>query len=127
MPIKGRRPDNEIAMKSYVICHMVASVDGRTLTSRWRPEDAGRSGIFEHLHDQLGGDAWLVDRVTGQEYAKRNAYPPHTDQRYPREAWFARRATAAVAIFPAVDGAKARPASLTPAGTRPAPRPRCGR
>lgn len=85
-------------MKPYVICHMVASVDGRTLTSRWRPENADRRGYFEPLHDRLGVDAWLVGRVTGQEYAKRDAYPRHTDQRYPREAWFARRDAAAYGI-----------------------------
>lgn len=78
-------------MKPYVICHMVASVDGRTLTSRWRPENPERRRLFEPLHDRLGVDAWLVGRVTGQEYAKRDAYPHHTTQRYPREAWFARR------------------------------------
>jgi riboflavin biosynthesis pyrimidine reductase len=31
-----------------------------------------------------------------------------------------------VAIFPAIDGTKVRPASLTPARTRPARQPRCG-
>jgi hypothetical protein len=49
---------------------MVASVDGRTLTSRWRPENAERRRHLEPLHDRLGVDAWLVGRVTGQEYAK---------------------------------------------------------
>lgn len=72
-------------MKPYVICHMVSSVDGRTLTNRWRPEHAHRSGLFDRLHDQLGGDAWLVGRVTGQEYAKLEAYPNHTDQTYSRK------------------------------------------
>jgi riboflavin biosynthesis pyrimidine reductase len=44
-------------MKPYVICHMVASVDGRTLTRRWRPQDAQQSGLFDRLHERLGGDA----------------------------------------------------------------------
>ena len=57
-------------MKPHVICHMVASIDGRTLTSRWRPDDAERRRQFEPLHDRLGVDAWLVGRITGQEYAK---------------------------------------------------------
>ena len=51
-------------MKPYVICHMVASVDGRILSSRWRPKGVG-TGLFERLHELLGGDAWLVGRVTG--------------------------------------------------------------
>jgi riboflavin biosynthesis pyrimidine reductase len=47
-------------MKPHVICHMVASVDGRTLLSRWRPADAHKIGLFDRLHELLGGDAWLV-------------------------------------------------------------------
>lgn len=78
-------------MKPHVICHMAASVDGRTLLSRWRPEGAAAGGLFERLHEQLDGDAWLVGRVTGQEFAKREAYPAHTGETFPRKAWFARR------------------------------------
>jgi riboflavin biosynthesis pyrimidine reductase len=85
-------------MKPHVICHMVASLDGRTLSSRWRPEGAAASGLFERLHEELGGDAWLVGRVTGQEFAKRKGYPAHTDKTFPREAWFARRDTKAYGI-----------------------------
>jgi hypothetical protein len=29
--------------------------------------------------------------VTGQEFAKSEAYPDHMDQTFPRELWFARR------------------------------------
>ena len=77
-------------MKPHVICLMAASVDGRTLGSRWRPE--GTAGIlFERVHDQLAGDAWLVGRVTGQEFAKGKAYPAATKETFPRRAWFARR------------------------------------
>lgn len=78
-------------MKPHVICHMISSIDGRTLHSRWRPQipDSGR--IFERLHEQLEGDAWLVGRVTGQEFAKAKAYPTQADEAHPREAWFARR------------------------------------
>ncbi|CCE08417.1 putative 5-amino-6-(5-phosphoribosylamino)uracil reductase [Bradyrhizobium sp. STM 3843] len=77
-------------MKPHVICLMVASVDGRTLHSRWRPK--GSAGdLFERVHDQLDGDAWLVGRVTGQEFAKGKSYPATTDATFPRTAWFARR------------------------------------
>ena len=78
-------------MKPHVICHMAASVDGRTLHSRWRPERTGAGGLFERLHEQLGGDAWLIGRVTGQEFAKGKAYPSTTKETFPRQAWFARR------------------------------------
>jgi riboflavin biosynthesis pyrimidine reductase len=85
-------------MKPHVICHMVASVDGRTLISRWRPADSHKVGLFDRLHDLLGGDAWLVGRVTGHEYAKGDAYSLHADQNYPREPWFATRAATAYGI-----------------------------
>ncbi len=77
-------------MKPHVICHMSSSIDGRTRLSRWRPKGAA-SGLFETLHDELAGDAWLIGRVTGQEFAKGTAYPSATDKTFPRENWFAKR------------------------------------
>ena len=85
-------------MKPCVICHMVASIDGRTLTHRWRPEDASSKELFARLHDGLAADAWLVGRITGQEYAKLDAYPDHADQAWPRAPWFARRDARAYGI-----------------------------
>ena len=85
-------------MKPYVICHMVTSVDGRILIGRWRPQDESRRKVFEQLHDRLGVDAWLVGRVTGQEYAKLDSYPDFADQSYPRTSWFARRDAPAYGI-----------------------------
>jgi riboflavin biosynthesis pyrimidine reductase len=76
-------------MKPYTVCHMVASVDGRILHSRWRPRTREGGDLFERLHTRLGGDAWLVGRVTGQEFAKRKAYDAHADQTYGREPWLA--------------------------------------
>ena len=78
-------------MKPHVICHMVSSIDGRTLISRWRPPEESRREVFAYLQEQLTSDAWLVGRVTGQEYAKRETYPATTDQTFPKEPWFARR------------------------------------
>jgi riboflavin biosynthesis pyrimidine reductase len=51
-------------MKPHVICRMASSVDGRTLHSRWRPKGSG-GDLFEQVHDEIAGDAWLVGRVTG--------------------------------------------------------------
>ena len=78
-------------MKPYVVCHMVASIDGRILHSRWRPATREGGELFERLHARLGGEAWLVGRVTGQEFAKARAYEAHADRTYPRESWLARR------------------------------------
>jgi riboflavin biosynthesis pyrimidine reductase len=70
---------------------MNASVDGRILGSRWRPAENRMPGLFERLHERLGGGSWLIGRVTGSEYARAASYPDHTDQTYPREPWFAQR------------------------------------
>ena len=78
-------------MKPHVICHMAASVDGRTLSSRWRPEGSMAGGLFERLHDELAGDAWLIGRVTGQEFAKGKPYSATTKETFPRQAWLTQR------------------------------------
>jgi riboflavin biosynthesis pyrimidine reductase len=67
---------------------MGSSVDGRTLPSRWRPKVSSQ---FERVHDELAGDAWLVGRVTGQEFAKGKPYTTASTGTFPREPWFARR------------------------------------
>ncbi len=85
-------------MKPYVVCHMVASVDGRILHSRWRPRTREGGDLFERLHVKIGGDAWLVGRVTGQEFAKAKAYDTQADTIHPREPWLARRGAQAYGV-----------------------------
>jgi riboflavin biosynthesis pyrimidine reductase len=85
-------------MKPYVICHMNSSIDGRILGSRWRPSENRMAGLFERIHEELGGGSWLIGRVTGSEYARGQAYPSHTDQTFSREHWFARRDAKAYGI-----------------------------
>ncbi|MBW5436295.1 RibD family protein [Bradyrhizobium canariense] len=77
-------------MKPYVICLMHSSLDGRTHPSRWRPKGAG-TDWFEKIHDELGGDAWVIGRVTGSEFAKGKPYPATAAAKFPRENWLARR------------------------------------
>ena len=77
-------------MKPYVSCLMHSCLDGRTHPSRWRPKGAG-TDWFEKIHDQLGGDAWVIGRVTGSEFAKGKPYPTDAREKFPRENWFARR------------------------------------
>jgi riboflavin biosynthesis pyrimidine reductase len=77
---------------------MNASVDGRILGIRWRPAENRMTGLFERLHEQLGGGSWLIGRVTGSEYAKAEAYSGHTDRIYERQPWFARREADAYGI-----------------------------
>ena len=89
-------------MKPYVICHMVSSVDGRIWGSRGRPKANIVPNLFETLHDQMGGGSWLCGRVTAQEFAKGKGqgqvYPP-TDQKLPRENWYAKRDAKAWGVF----------------------------
>jgi riboflavin biosynthesis pyrimidine reductase len=84
-------------MKPHVICLMACSVDGRTLPSRWRPKGAA-ANHFEQVHEQIAGDAWLIGRVTGQEFAKGKPYPNSTKETFPREPWFARRDASAYGV-----------------------------
>ncbi len=84
-------------MKPHMICHMICSLDGRILQSRWRPDSYKPGDLFEDLHDRIGGDAWIVGRVTGQEFAKGDIYPETTDT-FPRENWFAAREAEAFGV-----------------------------
>ena len=78
-------------MRSYVICHMVVSVDGRILPDRWHPP-MQENNHYERLHNEIGADAWLVGRVTGQEFAQRDEpYPPVTGAAFERRNWFAQQ------------------------------------
>jgi riboflavin biosynthesis pyrimidine reductase len=74
-------------MRPYVICHMTASLDGRTLPSRWIPKTRNAGDIYERIHEKLDGDAWLVGRVTGADFSKRGAYDAPVSAPIPRENW----------------------------------------
>jgi len=59
---------------------MVTGLDGRLHPSRFTSSpDGGRrewSEQYEKVHASLGGDAWLVGRVTMAEISKAAAHPP---------------------------------------------------
>jgi len=74
-------------MKPRVICHMASSLDGRILPARWTPSNAHSDAAYEDLHVRLGGGSWIVGRVTGAEFAKRNAYPEQSDEAIERTTW----------------------------------------
>jgi hypothetical protein len=46
-----------------VICHMMASVDGRIVTDDWPLSDTERAE-YERVHQSYEADGWLVGRVT---------------------------------------------------------------
>ncbi|MFB2563966.1 dihydrofolate reductase family protein [Rhizobium sp. IMFF44] len=60
-------------MKPYVICHMMAPLDGRLIVSDWA-KATGHSldelvEVYDAVHDGIGADAWLSGRKTGEEFA----------------------------------------------------------
>jgi 2,5-diamino-6-(ribosylamino)-4(3H)-pyrimidinone 5'-phosphate reductase len=61
----------EIAMNAparpRVICHMMATVDGRIVTGRW-PELGEGLKEYERTGATLGGDAWMCGRVTMERH-----------------------------------------------------------
>ncbi|MBR0697040.1 dihydrofolate reductase family protein [Bradyrhizobium lablabi] len=83
-------------MKPHVVCLMASSLDGRTWSSRWRPKGAG--DLFERVHDEIAGDAWVIGRITGQEFAKGKPYPTSATETFPRKPWFARREAKAFGV-----------------------------
>jgi riboflavin biosynthesis pyrimidine reductase len=60
-------------MKPYVICHMLGSVDGRIKQNIWGFKDHHK--YFEETAEKIQADAWLVGRVTMQEFSSKNSYP----------------------------------------------------
>jgi riboflavin biosynthesis pyrimidine reductase len=67
-------------MKPEVIMLMESSLDGKLHPSRWTVspdgDRKGWSAMYERVHEELVGDAWIVGRVTMQEMSKAAAHPP---------------------------------------------------
>jgi riboflavin biosynthesis pyrimidine reductase len=85
-------------MRPHTICHMVSSIDGRTLGSRWSPSGIDMGALFEGVHDRLGGGSWIVGRTTGQEFAKGEDYPQASEQTFAREPFIAKTGAEAYGI-----------------------------
>lgn len=50
-----------------VICHMMASVDGRILTDGW-PQSAEGRRQYELVHESYAPDGWICGRVTMEQH-----------------------------------------------------------
>jgi riboflavin biosynthesis pyrimidine reductase len=59
----------------YIVCHMMSSIDGRSLTDNWNLDYA--SPIYEETAASFKADAWACGRVTMQEisHGKDRDYP----------------------------------------------------
>lgn len=67
-------------MRPYVICHMMAPLDGELLVDRWAPS-TGRPtedliAEYDRVHEELKGDAWIAGRAVGEEFADGRPHPP---------------------------------------------------
>lgn len=58
------------ARRPRVICHMLASVDGRIVVDRWPISAEGRRQ-YELVHASYEPDGWLCGRVTMEPFAQR--------------------------------------------------------
>ncbi|HVZ88585.1 MAG TPA: RibD family protein [Polyangia bacterium] len=89
-------------MKPHVVCHMMVSLDGRIHPSRWTESPDGDrkawTTVYEDVHGQLAGDAWLVGRVTMAEMSKGTPHPPTTHAAVERPHHFANREAGTYAI-----------------------------
>lgn len=71
-------------MRPYIICHMLGSVDGRIKQDIWGLKDAHK--YFEEPAAKIKADAWLVGRVTMQEFSsKKNPPLPKGKAAIPKE------------------------------------------
>ena len=84
-------------MKPYVICHMLGSVDGKIKQNIWGLKDASK--YFEEPAAKIKADAWLVGRVTMQEFSSKKPLPKTGARlRIPKEDFVAERKSKTFAV-----------------------------
>ena len=54
-------------MRPHVTLHMMGSLDGRSMPQRWKLPNA--AAFFEEQAEKIPHDAWIVGRVTMQEFS----------------------------------------------------------
>jgi 2,5-diamino-6-(ribosylamino)-4(3H)-pyrimidinone 5'-phosphate reductase len=59
-------------MKPYVVCHMMMSLDGRIVTSRWRLSSEGLAE-YEATAATYQANAWMCGRITMAAFARETA------------------------------------------------------
>ena len=69
-------------MRPRVICHMLASVDGRIVVDGW-PLSAGERQHYEQVHAGYEPDGWLCGRVTMEPFAGRVRPAAEVAREYP--------------------------------------------
>ena len=61
-------PGERTAGRPRVICHMMASIDGRIVTGAW-PDMAEGRREYERTAATFGADAWMCGRITMEPFA----------------------------------------------------------
>ena len=64
----------QISRRPHIICHMLGSVDGKIKQNIWGLKDHHK--YFEEPAAKIQADAWLVGRVTMQEFSSKKQIPP---------------------------------------------------
>lgn len=87
-------------MKPHVICHMLGSLDGKIKQNIWGFKDHHK--YFEETAAKIKADAWLVGRVTMQEFSSKKKFTPAAvKSKIAKEDFVAQRSkTYAVVIDP---------------------------
>jgi 2,5-diamino-6-(ribosylamino)-4(3H)-pyrimidinone 5'-phosphate reductase len=87
-------------MRPHVICHMLGSVDGRIRQNIWGFKNHHK--YFEETAEKIKADAWLVGRVTMQEFSsKKKLTLTKKNVRIPKEDFLGMKSkTYAVVIDP---------------------------
>lgn len=89
--------DTTSIMKPYVICHMLGSVDGRIKQDIWGFKD--HHTYFEETAAKIEADAWLVGRVTMQEFSSKRTYAlDQKNNSIPKEDFVANQPAKAYAV-----------------------------
>ncbi|MBB3310175.1 riboflavin biosynthesis pyrimidine reductase [Rhizobium sp. BK196] len=82
-------------MKPEIVCLMMSSLDGGLHPSKWTESPDGSrkewSALYQQIHEELRGDAWIVGRVTMAEMAKGEPHPPQSAGSVERPNHFADR------------------------------------
>lgn len=89
-------------MKPHIVCHMMVSLDGRILPSRWtQSPDGDRSAwtaAYAAVHERLEVQGWIVGRVTMAEMSRAPPHPPAAFAPPQRPRHFATSSAKAYAI-----------------------------
>ena len=67
------RPSKPPSGRPYIICHMLGSLDGKILSSRW--PKIGNGNLFEKYGSQIAADGWIVGRKTMAEFSSKTPAP----------------------------------------------------